>query len=310
MPHTEHRHIQLRDGRMLAYAEYGDPKGTPIVHCHGVPSSRAEGDLIVNSAIVTALGARVIIPDRPGIGYSDAKARRRITDWPEDVSALAAQLGLGRFAVLGSSGGAPYALACGLKIPEQVFAVGIVGGTAPADAPGVLASFTAPMRMMFRLGRFAPMLLSGLFRLNLRAIRRGGARAGERMTAMLPEPDRTLFQNPEIAAGFMACFEEACRQGTAGPAMDVSLIARPWEIDFAAIRVPVLLWHGVRDGNVPVECGRYIASVVPQCHPTFYPDDAHLSVPINHQTEIFSALVAAAGRPDRAAAGNGTATRD
>jgi pimeloyl-ACP methyl ester carboxylesterase len=120
MPHTEHRQIQLRDGRILAYVEYGAPKGTPIIHCHGVPSSRAEGDLIVNSATVTALGARVIIPDRPGIGYSDAKARRQIADWPDDVNDLAAELGLGKFAVLASSGGAPYALACGLMIPEQV----------------------------------------------------------------------------------------------------------------------------------------------------------------------------------------------
>ncbi|HET6220117.1 MAG TPA: hypothetical protein VFE27_24025, partial [Acidobacteriaceae bacterium] len=29
------------------------------------------------------------------------------------------------------------------------------------------------------------------------------------MTATLPEPDRTLFQKPEIQAGFIACFEEA-----------------------------------------------------------------------------------------------------
>jgi pimeloyl-ACP methyl ester carboxylesterase len=193
-------------------------------------------------------------------------------------------------------------------IPEHVFAVGILGGTAPPDAPGVLASYTAPMRIMFRLGQFAPMLLSGLFRLNLRAIRRSGPRAGERMVAMLPEPDRTLFQKPEVQAGFMACFEEACRQGTSGPAMDVSLIARPWQIDLAAIEVPVLLWHGIRDRNVPVECGRYIASVVRRCSPVFYPDDAHLSVPINHQEEIFSALVAT-GRPDAAAAGNGKSTR-
>jgi pimeloyl-ACP methyl ester carboxylesterase len=207
---------------------------------------------------------------------------------------------------LGASA-APYALACGLMIPEQVFAVGILGGTAPSDAPGALASFTAPVRMMFHLDQLAPMLLSGLFRLNLRTIRRGGARAGERMAAMLPEPDRTLFQRPEVQAGFTACCEEACRQGTSGPAMDVSLIARSWEIYLAAIQVPVLLWHGIRDRNVPVECGRYI--VVPRCSPTFYPDDAHLSVPISHQAEIFSALVAA-GRPHPAAAGNGISTPD
>lgn len=295
MSNTNFQQITLRDGRTLAYAEYGDPAGIPIIHCHGVPSSRVEGDLIINSATAAALGARIIVPDRPGIGYSDPQAGRQIADWPDDVRDLASQLGLSRFAVLGSSGGAAYALACGLKIPENIFAIGILGGVAPPDAPGVLASFTTPMRMMFRLGQFAPLLLRGLFRLNLRAIQGGGARA-ERMAAMIPEPDRTLFQRPEILSGFMACFEEACRQGTSGAAADTSLISRSWKIDIAAIQVPALLWHGVRDRNVPVECGHYIAKTVPQCTPTFYPDDAHLSVPINHQQEILSALVAA-GQP-------------
>ena len=60
--------------------------------------------------------------------------------------------------------------------------------------------------------------------------------------------------------------------------------------------------HGSR-GNTTwpllyrVECGRYLAGLIPQCHATFYPDDAHLSVPLRHQEEIFSALVAA-GWPD------------
>ncbi len=293
MSNTNFQQITLRDGRSLAYAEYGDPAGTTIIHCHGVPSSRVEGDLIINSATAAALGVRVIVPDRPGIGYSDSKPGRRIADWPDDVRDLVSQLGLRRFAVLGSSGGAPYALACGLKIPEQVFAVGILGGIAPPDTPGVLACFAMPMRIILRLGRLSPLLLRGLLRLNLSATQGGGARAGERMAAMMPEPDRTLFQRPEIQSGFMACFEEACRQGTSGPAVDVALISRSWEIDITGIQVPVLLWHGVRDGNVPVECGRYIASKVPQCTAMFYPEDAHLSVPINHQQEILSALVEA-----------------
>jgi hypothetical protein len=37
--------ISLRDGRRLVYEEHGAPHGTPIVHCHGAPSSRIEGEL-------------------------------------------------------------------------------------------------------------------------------------------------------------------------------------------------------------------------------------------------------------------------
>ena len=293
MSHPKPRRVTLRDGRSLAYVEYGSPTGVPIIHCHGVPSSRAEGALVVDAAVMTALGIRMIVPDRPGVGLSDPQPNRRIVDWPDDVRALASHLNLQRFVVVGSSGGAPFALACGVALPEHVCAVGIIGGMAPADVPGVLSHFSPPLRAMLRLSRVAPLLLRGLFRLNLRALRNGGARAGARMAAMAPEPDRTLFQQAQIQRGFTECFAEACVRGTRGPTNDVALIARPWEFDVASIRVPVLLWHGERDRNVPVECGRYLAALIPQCRATFYPDDAHLSVPLRHQEEIYAALLAA-----------------
>ena len=76
-------------------------------------------------------------------------------------------------------------------------------------------------------------------------------------------------------------------------------MARPWGIDLAAIEVPVLLWHGVRDRNVPVACGRYLAQAIPGRQATFYPGDAHLSVPVNHGVDIFAALAGYCPTRDR-----------
>jgi len=294
MPQSPHREVKMRDGRTLAYSEHGSPAGQPIIYCHGVPSSRVEGDLIVHAATAAALGLRFIVPDRPGIGRSDDQPGRRIIDWPADVVDVIKALGLEKVVVVGSSGGAAYAAACGALIPDRVRAVGVVGGLAPLDAPDVMASLSGPLRVMFRLARFAPAVLRGLYRLNLRAMRRGRERASQRMAGWAPEPDRTLLQRPEIAHGFMACFEEACRQGPRGPVADVGLIAGPWGFDLGAVRVPVLLWHGELDRNVPVTSGRHLASAIPSCRATFYKDDAHLSVPMNHQEEILGALAAAA----------------
>jgi len=296
MAEIDSRRIILRDGRTLAYVERGDAAGLPIVYCHGVPSSRAEADVYGIAETLAALGVRLIVPDRPGIGLSDVQPNRTLADWADDVRDLASQLGIESFAVVGASGGAPYALACGTRLRDQVCAVGIIGGIAPPDAPGVLAAYRAPLRIMFRLGHRAPRVLKWLLRLNLRAVRRGGDRAGARMAAMAPEPDRTLLQRPDLQRGFMQCFIEACRRGTAGPTTDVGIVARPWGLDLASIEVPVLLWHGVRDGNVPVACGRYLAQAIPGCQAIFYSDDAHLSVPMNHCTEIFTAMIAACRR--------------
>jgi len=294
MSSVEYREIRLRDGRRLAYEEYGSPSGQPIISCHGSPSSRVESHLFVRTTAVSQLGVRLIVPDRPGMGASDFQRGRRIVDWPNDVLELATALGIDTFAVLGGSGGAPYAAACGALIPDRVRAIGLVGGIAPLDAPGVLASMSRPLRIMCHLARFAPLLLRGLFRLNLRAVGRGGQHGNDRMIASFPEPDRSLMRRPEVHQGFLGCFQEACRQGTRGPVWDLSLMAQPWGFDLSAITVPVLLWHGERDGNVPPAHGRYLAAAIPHCQATFYPDEAHLSLSLNHYSEILGALVARA----------------
>ena len=67
--------IKLRDGRRLAYAEHGAPNGTPIVHCHGAPSSRIEGEFLFDGQLLVELGICLIVPDRPGIGRSDFQPR-------------------------------------------------------------------------------------------------------------------------------------------------------------------------------------------------------------------------------------------
>ena len=291
MNRTDHE-IKLRDGRTLAYAQYGDAHGRPIIHCHGTPSSRVEGELTFSGNVAAELGLRIVVPDRPGIGQSDFQQGRRIIDWPDDVLDLVDALEFDTFAVLGSSGGGPYATVCGARMPTRVRMLGLLGAVAPLDVPDALVAMSAPLRFMLRLARLSPALLRGLFRLNLRAISGGGTRAGERMAASFPEPDRTLLQqHPEIRDGFVACFVEACRNGTRGAAADLALMARPWGFDPADIEVPVRLWHGERDRNVPAAHGRYLAGVLPQCRATFYPDEAHLSLPRNHQREILSALV-------------------
>ncbi len=56
------------------------------------------------------------------MGLSTFKPYRRLLDWPDGVVELADNLPLDRFAVVGFSGGGPYALACAYKIPHRLTA--------------------------------------------------------------------------------------------------------------------------------------------------------------------------------------------
>ncbi|OJD15779.1 hypothetical protein AJ78_03997 [Emergomyces pasteurianus Ep9510] len=122
--------------RTLSYAEYGPPTGFPLLFFHGYPSSRLEAASL--TPVAHRLHLRIIAPDRPGFGRSTHQPKRRIMDWPADVRALADHLGLARFAVLGGSGGGPYALACareggkdGVLGGRRLVGVGVVAGAGP-----------------------------------------------------------------------------------------------------------------------------------------------------------------------------------
>jgi pimeloyl-ACP methyl ester carboxylesterase len=285
MMNLDHQQIKLRDGRTLAYAEFGNPAGLPVIYCHGVPSSRAEGNLTLRHSCAAQLGLRIIIPDRPGMGGSDFKPGRRICDWPADVLELADALQLGQFAMLGSSGGAPYALVCAALLPERVSVVGIIGGVAPIDAPGL---FSPRTRLLQRMLWLAAPLMRGLMRLQLLALRSRKLRKS--MANAFPEPDRTLFQSEIIRDRFIGCLEECCRKGPRGAVWELGMFSRPWGFDLAGINTPVLVWQGVRDGNVPAAHARFLADVLPRCEATFYPDDAHLSVMLNHHAQILGEI--------------------
>jgi pimeloyl-ACP methyl ester carboxylesterase len=288
MEKTSSRQIALRNGRILGIAEYGDPHGRPLFYFHGFPASRLEAALTDEAA--ARLGIRIIAPDRPGIGLSDYQPGRLIGDWPADVAELADALGLGRFAVLGVSGGGPYALACAAKIPERLSAVGIVGGLGPVDTDGTMQGMSALSRFYLLLFRRAPGAGRMLFALAAQIARRYPDRLFSLFTANVPTPDREALAQPEIRNLFLASLNEAVRRGSRGGARELYLYTRPWGFDLACIRVTVDLWHGRLDATVPVVMGEHLARTIPDCRSRLFPDEGHFSLPLSRMEEILRAL--------------------
>jgi pimeloyl-ACP methyl ester carboxylesterase len=279
----ESQTLSLHDGRRLGYAEYGDPDGTPGLSFHGHPGSRLEPRFA--DAAAASAGLRVVALDRPGYGLSDFQPDRRILDWPGDVAEAADALGFDRFAVLGSSGGGPYALACAYALPERVTRAGVISGVGPYNAPGATDGMRWQNRIGFQVGARFPPLARFVMRSMERALRARPERTLDAIAAAMSPRDAEIARRPEVREILGADIAEAFRQGSRGAALDVVLLGRPWGFRLDEIRTPVFLWQGDDDVLVPPAMGRHLAEQLPDCRATFFPGEGHLLF-VDHMAEI------------------------
>ncbi|MFN9542538.1 MAG: alpha/beta fold hydrolase, partial [Alphaproteobacteria bacterium] len=56
------------------------------------------------------------------------------------------------------------------------------------------------------------------------------------------------------------------------------------------IRVPVSVWHGTHDAQVPVSIGRYYAENIPGVRATFPEHEGHVSIVTNYLEAIIGDL--------------------
>jgi pimeloyl-ACP methyl ester carboxylesterase len=205
--------------------------------------------------------------DRPGYGRSSPYRHRDVASAADYVSCVADALGIDRFAVMGSSGGGPHALACGALLPERVLGVVSVAGLAPFDAEG--------------LDWFAGMSDSGVA--SLRAAAEGRA-AKERYEASGAEYDPEMFTPEDHAAlsgawsWVLEVVNPAVEAGPGGLIDDDLAFVAPWGFDPARVVAPTLFLHGGRDRVVPSSHGEWLARRCPSAELWLSPDDGHISV--------------------------------
>ena len=204
--------FRLRDGRNLGFAEYGQPEGIPLVYFHGWPSSRLEPRSM--QQVCADMGVRLIAPDRPGFGLSDFQPGRTIPGFADDTRELANHLGLSEFAVLGISGGGPYAAACAAKIPERLTGALLVCSVAPADAPNAMKGMVATNRWLLSMARRSPRLAQCVAGLSLWIIWRKGQQViPKQIEDRLPPADKQALASADLRNTLIASSVEALRRG-------------------------------------------------------------------------------------------------
>jgi pimeloyl-ACP methyl ester carboxylesterase len=251
--------LTLADGRRLAYDVMGDPSGYALLALHGTPGSSRQLACLDEPA--RDRNVALIVPDRAGYGGSTYDPSRTIGSSARDLGQLIDHLNLERAAVIGLSGGGPTALACGVALRDQISSVTTVGSVAPLVPrdPSLpsdrLITRTAEHSQTGAWALFAVMVFAGRFR---------PEQTVDRFGALLAEPDaRLLLDNTEVRTAFLDDLRHPSPTTARAAARDFWLFTRAWDIDLSEMTVPVHVWHGTEDRNVPVEHGRVIAARCP-----------------------------------------------
>lgn len=281
--------ITLADGRSLACLELGVPDGPPVLYFHGYPGSRLEGRLAGDAA--NRLRLRLLAPDRPGVGGSSYQHRRTLGAWPGDVIQLAEHFGLQRFAIVGASGGGPYALACAARIPERLSGVALLGALGPVTGMRLPPGMVTPNRLVLALARQAPPLARMTVGVAAYLVSRHLERFLSHMIASAPPADREVLAESGYRALIGASMAEALRQGGRGLARELHLLARPWDFSLKEVNIPVQIWQGLDDNIVPPEFAWRLAEALPLSDTHYLSGEGHLSLIVRHIGAVLEALL-------------------
>lgn len=261
-------------GRTVGYYELGEPSGAPVLLLHGTPACGA-GFAWADSA-GRELGLRLLAPDRAGIGRSAPLPGRTLDGYPGEIGAFADALGLDRFAVLGYSGGGPYAVACAALLGDRVTVVGV--GAGMGDPALGSEGFSSTDERMLRWSVHHPRLAKLFLGLAAFGARRSPASAVKSFKNDISPTDREVLAGLGPPAAQIALFTEAFTQGAGGPVQDYAVISVPWDFDLAAVTTPVHIWHGTDDPMVPLSHSESLASLVPTAQLHLLPGEGHLAI--------------------------------
>jgi pimeloyl-ACP methyl ester carboxylesterase len=248
--------------------ELGDADGFAVVCHNGTPCSR----LIPEWWDVSACerGLRMIGIDRAGYGNAPAEPNRSLRTVAEATAAVMDDLGVDRFAVIGVSGGGPYALACGAFLPDRVVAVISGAGSSGFDEALDSGDFDPEELELTREQALRPTAegRQALARFydpqveNLRSADLDGF-----MSAFGDDPAVATPEQRTTAAYVLKAMQEAIRPGRDGWLDDGLAMLRPWGFELGNIRQPVAVWHHEDDPMVSIEHGRRLVAAIPNAEP-------------------------------------------
>jgi pimeloyl-ACP methyl ester carboxylesterase len=279
------------DGRALEYLELGDPNGQPVLFLHGTPGTAGSGVLLADAA--RRQGVRLLALSRRGYGETTTTLPS-LMSVARDVGELASGLGVEEFAVLGVSGGGPFALAVGASLSTRVRHVLVAAGPAPYQeiAPEVLEPEDLEAIRLLAAGDTggAVAAVTAGVRRDLDPLSRLPVQEFESaFSARFPPTEHYFDTRPD---GRRIVFADAHRALARydGFVRDNLSWNGQWDFDLHDVTVPVLLSYGGADAMAAPAHGAWLAARLPTAKLVVHPDADHGEVCFGLGDWLFAAL--------------------
>jgi pimeloyl-ACP methyl ester carboxylesterase len=267
---------RLPDGRLLGFAEFGDPDGRPVLWFHGTPGARKQ--LAPDTPDeARQRNLRIVSIERPGTGISTPHLYDQVLDYAYDVECFVDAMDIDRFGVAGLSGGGPFVLACASHLPERVVAGAVLGGIGPTCGPETAPGYTRLLAPFSPVLGFAEVPLANLLNVAVPPLRAVASPAFDLYTRLAPACDRPVLREPGFKAMFLQDLSDALDHGFRAPIFDLYLFSKPWGFSLREIEVPIRFWHGDADRIVPLSHGIYQNGLVPDSNLVIVPRGGHFS---------------------------------
>jgi pimeloyl-ACP methyl ester carboxylesterase len=250
--------MRVRDGRTVAYAEFGEAAGTPVLLCHGSAESRL---VEVDADWTAECGVRVITADRPGFGGSEPLPDRTLLGWARDAEDLADALNLEVFSLIGWSGGGPHALATAHALGSRVRRIALIGSFAPFRlVPGAYEAMAPHTRALCDLAPSDPRGTAELVAEFAKGWVDDPSTFG--LGGVPPPEDEAVMSHPTWGPNLRAQIHEGLRRAD-GIAWDAAALYGDWGFAVDEVTQSADVWHGASDAVTPVLNGEWLARTLP-----------------------------------------------
>jgi pimeloyl-ACP methyl ester carboxylesterase len=224
--------MKYKNENRLAYAEFGDQQGFPILVQHGMIASIRDYQLF--DRLIDS-GAHLISIARPGYGESSPYQMSNLAEWGDIVSMLVDELKITHFDVLGMSSGAPYSYAIGYKLPGKVGNIFIFSGTPALYDERVLALWPYPVNKQAS------------------------------MVELQKLAKEIFFSNISEEVSLHNDIRDSMSNDCFGIAQDLKLRCNDWGFDLAEVKANVVMQHSKTDDQVPFRTAQITAQMLPNC---------------------------------------------